>query len=281
MFRCLPILPVLLFCVSAVSAQDVPTFHFQTGDSYRFKLEQITKIEDTSIDDETKKPVTAKMQSKLTVTKVWKIEELLKNGSALMSLSIATMRLERTDAKGEVSVYDSEKPDEKNPDNNAEFKKFINQTLAVLVIDSRGQVVEVKESKQGSPKGFQVELPFKMMLPEKAPQLGSTWDRSFEIELPPPAGTGEKYKASQKYIYGAEVNQMRKIRLETAFDNFPAGADGIPLLKHLAEGDVYYHQPSGRYIGCRLTGKKVIENYQGEGTRYSFESSLSEDLLKQ
>ena len=32
MFRCLPILPILMFCVSAVSAQDIPTFHFQTGD---------------------------------------------------------------------------------------------------------------------------------------------------------------------------------------------------------------------------------------------------------
>jgi hypothetical protein len=117
-------------------------------------------------------------------------------------------------------------------------------------------------------------------LPEKATGIGTPWERNFEIELPPPAGTGEKYKATQKFAFMPEVNKMQKIHVTTAIPEFPTGAEGIPLLKYLMEGDVYFYAANGRYIGCRLVGKKTIENYQGEGTRYSYLTELNEDLQK-
>jgi hypothetical protein len=265
---------------STVSAQTPASFKYKIGDEYQFKIEQLTLIEDTNIDENTKKPVTNKLQSKLSVLKHWKVRDVLKDGSGVMELSISRMRLERSNGKDAPTVFDSEKPDPANPSNEAEFKKFINQTLAVVVVNPKGIVTEVKETKQTSAKGFQIDLPFKIMLPEKEMATGATWKRDFEIELPPPAGTGEKYKASQKCEYTGDANQMQKIHLSTSIADFPTGIDAIPLLKYLAEGDVYFHNQSGRYIGCRLVGRKIVENYQGEGTRYAYESSLSEDLAK-
>jgi hypothetical protein len=51
----------------------------------------------------------------------------------------------------------------------------------------------------------------------------------------------------------------------------------LPLLW---EGDVYFHKDTGRYSGARLAVKKEVANHQGEGTKFVYESQLTEGLAE-
>lgn len=177
---------------------------------------------------------------------------------------------------GETDSFDSTKPDDLKRN---ELANLIGPVVAVIRVDPSGKVVEVKDSKFASPTRFTIDLPFKIVLPESGPKLGQNWDRTFTIKLDPPHGTGEKYEALQKYTVKAPANGLTTIGLTTTIKEMPTQvADQIPLLPMLMEGDVYFHEASGRYYAARLKLKKELLNHAGEGTKYVFESTYQEDL---
>src|SRR5262249_46152200 len=147
-------------------------------------------------------------------------------------------------------VFDSSKPDELNKN---EMAKHVGPVLAVLRIDPRGQVVEVKESKVGPAARFAADLPFKLVLPETTPKAGESWERSYMIQLDPPLGTGEKYATVQKYTCQEPKSGLITIGLATQVKEMPVtAADQIPLLPNTAEGTLYFHAETGRYYAARL-----------------------------
>ena len=42
----------------------------------------------------------------------------------------------------------------------------------------------------------------------------------------------------------------------------------------------YFQKATGRYSGARLVVKKVVTNHQGEGTKFVYESQLTEGLAE-
>jgi hypothetical protein len=149
----------------------------------------------------------------------------------------------------------------------------------VIRVDNKGKVVEVVKSQKGSPNAYKIDLPFRIFLPETGPKEGQTWERSFTIKLDPPLGTGETYEATQKYTAKAPVNGFITVNLSTTLKNPPTQpSDQIPLLPMLMEGDVYFHETTGRYQAARLKLKKELLNHAGDGTKYVSESVYVEDL---
>ena len=51
----------------------------------------------------------------------------------------------------------------------------------------------------GSQSRFETTPPFALVLPNGAAQPGQYWQRDYAITIEPPAGTGEKYLAEQRY----------------------------------------------------------------------------------
>ena len=56
-------------------------------------------------------------------------------------------------------------------------------------------------------------------------------------------------------------------------------ADRIPLLQKLAQGQIVFDIPTGRLISARVNIDKTLENHQGPGSNYRFQSYYSEDLI--
>lgn len=276
MIRALGLLISLAFVASAVHAEEPARFKFEKGQVLTYTILQSTKAAETLIDEKTSQPTTQENMTKHTVVRRWKAVDVDDKGVATLEMTIASMKWERKLPTGEMDVFDSAKPDDLNKN---EMAKLIGPVVAVLRVDSTGKVVEVKDSKFGTPNRFLIDLPFKITLPASGPKEGQTWDRNFTIKLDPPHGTGETYEATQKYTAKAPVNTFAAIGITTVIKELPAQAsDQIPLLPMLLEGDVYFHEATGRYFAARLKLKKELLNHAGEGSKYVFESVYIEDL---
>jgi hypothetical protein len=264
---------------SLASAQpQPPRFRFQKDQTLTYKVQQVTKASETAPDEKTNQPATSESHTKLDLVKRWHVTDVDAKGVATLELSLVSMRLERKlPGRTESDVFDSSKPDALNQE---EMARLIGKKLAVLRIDAQGRLVEVKESSAGPASRFVTDLPFKITLPDAAPKQGETWDRTYAIKLEPPHGTGETYDASQRYQLKPEAKGLMVVAMSTAVKNMPATvAERIPLLPLMPEGDVYFHAETGLYYASRLRVQQEIANHQGEGSKYVFSSSYSEDYV--
>jgi hypothetical protein len=272
MFRAL----VLVALVAAVARADAPRFKFAKGETLSYHLVQTTQVIETVPEGKTNKPVETAATTKVDLIRKWRVTDVDDKGIATVELTIASMRWERK-AGDEEDVFDSSNPDDLN---KSEMAKHVGPVLAVLRVDPLGKVVEVKESKVGPAARFEAELPFKFVLPGTATKSGELWDRTFTIQLDPPLGTGEKYTGTQKYHGLEPKNELLPVRLTTEIKELPtSAAEQIPLLPHLAEGQVYFHAATGRYYAARLKVQKELKNHQGDGSSYKFTSTYVEDLV--
>ena len=267
-------LVLLALCVTANA--EAPRFKFEKGETLTYHIVQTTAINETVLEEKTDKPIESATTTKVDLIRKWKVVDVDDKGTATLEMTIASMRLERKNGKDE-DVFDSTKPDDLNKN---EMAKHIGPVLAVLRIDAKGKLVEVKESKVGPANRFISDLPFKLTLPDKEPKTGDEWDRTYTIQLDPPLGTGEKYTSTQKYSFQEPKSGLLTIGLTTSIKDYPAQAfDQIPLLPSMSEGTLYFYASTGRYYAARLKTQKELKNHQGEGSSYSYTSTYVEDLV--
>jgi hypothetical protein len=275
MFRALK-LASLIGLLGALPASAEPArFKFEKGQVLTYNIVQATKVAEVIIDEKTNKPEEQVHFTKNTVVRRWKIVDVDDKGVATLEMTIVSMRCERKLPDGSEDVFDSAKPDKLNKD---EMAKMVGPVLAIVRVDTQGKLVEVKESKFGSNR-LSIELPLKLVLPDASPKEGQSWEREFAIKLDPPQGTGESYDAVQKFTAKAPVNGFLTVGVATSIKDMPKeAADQIPLLNMLTEGDIFFHERTGRYQAARLRTKREVLNHQGEGTKYAFETTYAEDL---
>ena len=127
---------------------------------------------------------------------------------------------------------------------------------------------------------FESEPPFLVILPGQAVGAGQAWQRSYHTVLNPPLGTGEKYAVKQTYRV-AEIDKGRAtLGLTTEFQTQPDSvADRIPLLQNQPQGQILFDVQAGRLLSARLIIDKTLENHQGAGSSYRFQSQYAEVLL--
>ncbi len=266
-------------CCSASAFADTPMrFRWQTGQVLNYQVQQTTTATETAPDDKNERLTTTTTTTKLTCVKRWQVLSVDAEGIATLQLSLTSLKVETTKPNGETVTLDSSKLDPNHPDQK-EMASFLSQPVAVLRVNSLGQVVEVKESKFGPASRFQADLPFKLVLPEMAVAQGKQWEREYDIKLEPPQGTGETFPAKQVYAHKGEVNQLILIGLTSTLKNPVEGSELIPLLPFLMEGDLYFHAETGRYYAARLKSVREIVQHQGEGTKYVFQTVYVEDAI--
>ena len=209
----------VLLATSAASAQGEPwRFHWRTGQTLNYSVEHATAIE------EVVESQTTTTRSKVQNTKHWLVLEIDSQGIATLQLTLKALRMEMTTPNGEVMTFDSASPEQGNAALRTQMEKYLGQPLAIIRVDPRGQVIEVKECKFGPASRFESEPPFAVVLPEVA---GASWERSYKLTLEPPRGTGEKYDAVQNYTSRTEAAGMATIAISTA-PQISAGSTGRP-----------------------------------------------------
>jgi hypothetical protein len=247
-------------------------FRWQPGQILSYRVEHITSA------SEMVGGQTSDSKTRLKLEKQWKVLEVDPVGVATLQLSLVALRLETVAGTGKL-LFDSADPSKSDPDLRSELQKYVGQPIALLRIDARGRVMEVKECKHGPASRWECELPFIVMLPDAGPRPGQTWERRYKITLEPPQGTGEKYDAVQKYDCKAAGAGTVSIRLTTILKSMPQNQlDRVPLLQLQPEGEVVFDLENGRLARAVLHIKKEMTGQQGEGSSYRFESSYTEEL---
>ena len=276
--NCIAIL-VGVVLVNSTAAQTSVRFVWKQGQPLTYRVEQTTSASDVADGK------TTETSSKMTTVKRWEVLTVDSAGVATLQLSVAFLHFEVKTPKGDTLLFDSKEPEKSDPQLREQMGKFVGQPLAVLRVDGQGRVVEVKESKQAPASRFESDLPFVLLLPgaEGRPvQPGMAWERTYQVTLEPPQGTGDKFDAVQKYtcqkIDGAAVT----ISLTTTIKNLPTSPlDQVPLLEMQPEGEVVFDAVSGRLYSARLRIDKELKGLQGEGSSYHFQSTYSEQLMKE
>ena len=279
MLRKFVVVSVVLALASAALAQPpaaAPRFKWEAGKVFAYRVVQQTVVTETTLDEKTSKPVTGEAKTSLTLVRKWTVKDVDKDGVATLEMSITEMKNEFRQSDGTVTSVDSSKPEDAKA-----MAAFLNAPIVTVRMDARGQLVEVKETKGGSAARLHAELPFRVVLPDGAVAAGASWDRAFGVKLDPPHGTGENYDFVQKYTSKGEKDGLFIVGVETALKAPPkAVAEQVPLVPMLWTGDVYFNVGAGKYHAARLKAKSELVNHQGEGTKFVYESTYSEDAIE-
>jgi hypothetical protein len=229
---------------------------------------------------ETLKDQSLKTTTKLDLLKRWQVTAVDSSGIATLQMSLTSLRMENTAPNGEVMLFDSANLAKSHEQLREEMAKYVGQALAVVRIDPRGQLIEVKECKFGPESRLQSDLPFKLVLPDAAIVVGKSWDRNYPIKLEPPQGAGESYDATQSYSCRTITNGIAIVHVATTLKSAPeSAADKLPLLPLMPEGDVSFDTTSGLLRAVRYQFGQDLAEHRGEGSKYQFRSTYTEDLV--
>lgn len=257
------------------AAPAAPRFKWEAGKTFSYRVVQQTVVQETTTDEKTSKPTTGEARTSLTLVRKWTVKGVDAAGVATLEMSITEMKNEFRQPDGTVSGVDSSKPDDAKA-----MAAYLNVPIVTVRMDSRGQLVEVKEAKGGTAARLHAELPFRAVLPEAAAAPNVTWERPFAVKLDPPHGTGESYDFVQKYTSKGEKDGLFVVGVETALKAPPkAVSEQVPLVPMLWTGEVYFNTAAGKYHAARLKAKAELVNHQGEGTKFVYESSYAEDAI--
>ncbi|HSQ58379.1 MAG TPA: hypothetical protein VLM40_21845, partial [Gemmata sp.] len=168
MFRMVAILALALAPLAALGQSpgaNPPTrFKWQVNGVHTYKVTQQTLVRETTLDPQTAMPVTTEVKTNLTLMKTWTVKAVDAAGVATLEMTITAMRNEFQKPDGKTTVIDSA-----NPDDAKQMTGFLNVPVMTVKVDSRGQLVEVKDARPGSAARLHAELPFRLTLPETGP----------------------------------------------------------------------------------------------------------------
>jgi hypothetical protein len=262
---------VLMLAAAAPAQTGAWRFHWQAGQVLTYRVEQVTTVAELLSSGK------VECKDRLNLTKRWQVLAVDPTGVATLQLSLTALRKETTTPAGDVQFFDSANLDKADPQVRQQMQQYLNQPIAVLRVDDRGRVVEVKESKFGPASTYERDLPFRLVLPEAAPAVGQSWERAYQITVDPPAGTGEKYDAVQRWTCKAVSGTAATLGVVAALKTLPAATgDQVPLLQSQPEGEVVFDAQAGRVQGINLHVDKELKNHQGEGTSVHFQSTYLE-----
>jgi hypothetical protein len=273
---------VVVLCVGPAAADQPLRFKWQQSQTLTYGVQQTTTISETTLEDGTNKPVASATVTKLALTRKWEVKAVDAGGAATLEMAITAFRQEilrpgAPDKDGKPTV-NSTVIDSATPEGQEQTAAFLNKPIVTVKLDGQGRLLEAKAAG-GSADRLHVELPFRLVLPDQAPAAGNTWERPFTIKLDPPQGTGEKYEAVQTYTLKGEAQGVCTVAVATTLKAAPKDpAELTPLLPTLWEGEVFFHKESGRYAGARLAVKKEVANHQGEGTKFVYETTYTEEM---
>ncbi len=254
----------------------------QTTGRLRWQVGQVLtyRVEHTTQDNEVTSDATLDRKTHLSLVKSWQVIEVDKDGVATVRLWLRSLVWETTKPGGDMLRFDSTDPDKSTPELKSSFSKYFKEPLAILRIDPLGRVVQVKESRYGPASRFEIELPFAAVLPEDGLAANKAWERTYQITLEPPQGTGEKFAAVQRYACKSVADNLATVSLTTALKNPPeAAADLMPLVDKLPEGEVVFDLATGRMMKATLHVEKDLKGHAGAKSSYKVQSDYVEQYI--
>jgi hypothetical protein len=270
-FYLLSLVACALSLSTAAAQAPALKFRWQPGLTLSYKVAQATKAVEVTGNG------TTETKTKLNLLKQWKVQEVDNAGIATLHLVVVSMRMEIAPPTGEPLVFDSSDPMGGDAGLKAQMSKYVGQTIAVLRMDDKGKVIEVKDSKFGPPSRFDSELPFQLVLPNELIREGVAWNRTFQMKLDPPHGAGESYECVQAFRCKQMNSSSVLVTCQTNIPKLPENPqEQIPLLQAQSEGEIVFDMENGRLDAAVIQVNKEIKEHQGKDTSYRFQSVYRE-----
>ena len=273
------VLLALAFWTSTATAEEPLRlrFAFAANQAFTYRVVQSTSVEEITLDENTKRLIAVGTSTKLSITKKWLVKEVDPSSVATLEMTTTSLKQETNQTVGTgkpvVNVLDSSLPDD------AKAMTFLNKPILTVKIDPQGQLVEVKSDLPGAAARLAADLPFKLQFPAEAVTVNGVWEQPFELKLPPPLGTGEKFGLVRKAIYRGEKDGVSVLAVETALKQPLAEKALLPgIAPMLWTGDVFFHAKTGTYRGSKLSIRQSVANHQGDGTKFAYASEYAEAL---
>jgi hypothetical protein len=255
---------------ATVGAQNAPTrFQWRQGQILDYRVEQITSVTD-NIDEKT-----SETGSKLNTCRRWQVLDVNQEGVATVQLSLPWLRMETKSPAGDTLLFDSTEPDKSSPELKKQMSQYVGAPLVVLRVNQLGRVVEVKQCNFGPASRYEAEPPFGIVFPENP--ANESWQRSYQVTLEPPQGTGEKFAATQTYGIKAREAGRLTVGLTTQVTLPAATADQIPLLQWLPQGEIVFDSQAGTMLSVHFQIDKELKGHQGPGSTYHFKTTYVEE----
>jgi hypothetical protein len=256
---------------SLASAQ-APRFRWQTGQVLVYRSEHNTLASYTMGDNK------SETKTRVQSTQRWQVMGVDASGVATLQMSLQALVFQTVRPDGETLSFDSANPDKSTDALRKQFTDYIGKPLVVLRIDGQGKVVEVKNATVGhSAARYESDPPFKLLLPAEQFKAEQSWERSYQITLEPPQGTGEKYAAVQRYVCKGVAGNLATMTLTTEVKGAPAAQDDqVPLWQMQPEGEIVFDVQTGRLQKATL---RIDKEAKVEGGSTHFQSVYSEEYL--
>jgi hypothetical protein len=254
--------------LAGLASAQAPRLHWQVGQVLIYKVEQKTHAIETVTDAK------AETSTQLNLTKRWEVLAVDASGVATLRLSLLALAMETKPPSGEPLRFDSAAPEQATPALRDQLRQYVGPPLAVMRVDARGTVLEIKESKFGPASRFEAEPPFGGVLPEGAVQVGGQWSRAYSLTLDPPQGTGEKFPSLQTYTCKSVTPTLLTVSVASTLQTPPTtAAERLPLLQFLPQGELVYDLKAGRLQSATLRIDREEKGQQGEDSSYHLSST--------
>jgi hypothetical protein len=269
--RTIAALLAVLVTASLASAQ-APRFRWQTGQVLVYRTEHNTLA--SYVMDDSKSETKTRVQS----LKRWQVMGVDPSGAATLQMSLQALVFETVRPDGEILSFDSANPDKSTEALRKQFADYIGKPLVMLRIDGQGKVLEVRGATAGhSAARYESDPPFKLSLPAEPLKAQQAWERSYQITLEPPQGTGEKYPAVQHFVCKSLADNLATVTLTTEVKGVPAAQDDqVPLWQVQPEGEIVFDVQAGRLQKATL---RIDKEAKVEGGSTRFQSVYSEQYV--
>jgi hypothetical protein len=271
---CFLAIPLLLASASTARADTELRWKFKAGDKTHYAMK-------TDVTQDTKAggmPFQVKIMQTMDMT--WDVAEVADDGTATLNQTIDRVRMEMTlpQAGAPQIKYDSQAK-EKAPGTEMLSKVFdvIVGKPFVMKVTSLGKVLEMQApdgvvqafknmpAGQGgmfSEDGLKQMISQSMLpLPEEAVAVGTTWEKSAEMQAPP---FGKQVTVTQyKFAGDGEVNGKKVDKIDVTMDiKLEAGDDPntkFKLKDNKAGGEIHWDNSAGQPAQSRIDSKMSFE----------------------
>lgn len=267
----MPFPHLFLFTFMGLMPSQEVAFQFKEGQVITYQVDQQSVATDAMGEN------ASTVKNRTRVTKEWRVAQVGPEKVATVEMRLRRLIIETTRPNGEVLRFDSEMPEGPLKESLA---PLVGPVVAKLKIDIAGRVLEVLESRFGSPSRFDAEPPFIIIANGRQPMTGLAWNRAYTAVLSPPAGAGEKIDLVQKYEIKALDKGLATLEIKTVPARpFASPADEIPLIQIMPGGMVVFDLARGLVKSAELEIDRKIMDASGPGSLYRFQGTFRETLL--
>ncbi len=250
-------------------------YRFHEGETLRWKVTQRTEI--TTTVSGTKQTVSNVVQS----VKAWRIQNVRENGTVTLQNLVESVNLCQKFSGAQEVRYNSQS-DKKPPPGFEDMAQRVGVPLALVTMDSRGQILFRQRNAKLKASAAENEGPMTVPLPEQPVAVGEIWSLPSELALPLPGGVVKKIQTVQKFKLAGIDNGVATIELNTVIlTPIHDPSLEVQLIQRDSSSTIRFDIEAGRVIGQQVDIDKRVVGFRGEASSLHYLGRVNEEALGQ